>query len=252
MKVAAIHTEKVFPNQKSIFELLDESVDSLEDGSVLAITSKIVSLCEGRVVPLKGNDRDELVKQESDLFLPRRFSKWNFELTIIQRTMVMSAGIDHSNAGGDYYVLWPRDVQKSTEEIWKYLTKKYQLKNLGVILTDSIITPLRWGTTGVAIAYCGFEPKNSYIGEPDVFGRKLEVSQSNIAGGLATSAVLCMGEGSEQTPMALITELPFVNFQNRTPNQQELDTYFVTEMKEDVFYPFLKGANWQKGRRKNQ
>lgn len=249
MIVRAIKTNKILAGQETIFQVLDDNITSLEEASVLAITSKIVSLCEGRVVPLEGNDKGELVKREADLYLPRRLSKWNFELTITDRTLVMSAGIDQSNASGEYFVLWPKNSQRSAEQIWKYLRNKHQLKKFGVIITDSTTTPLRWGTSGVAIAYCGFEPKNSYIGQPDVFGRTLEVSQSNIAGGLATTAVLCMGEGSEQTPLALLTDVPFVNFQIRPPSKKESDEYFVTDIEEDVFQPLLKGANWKKGKR---
>lgn len=249
MIVKAIKTDKILPSQKPLEAVLDESIKQLSENTVVAITSKIAALCEGRVVPSEGTSRDELVAREADLYLPRRFSKWNFELTITRRTLVMSAGIDHSNSGGDYYVLWPEDPQKSVNDIWKYLRKKHGLGNLGVIMTDSTTTPLRWGTTGVAIAYCGFQPKNSYIGQPDVFGRKLEVSQSNVAGGLAAAAVLCMGEGNEQTPIALINEVPFVEFQDRPPSQEELDEYFVIDRDEDVFAPLLNGVNWQKGGR---
>lgn len=249
MKVTPIRTHKISPKQQTIFELLDQYAPKLGENRVLVVTSKIISLCEGRVVSTEDNDRDELVTKESDLYLPRRFSKWNFELTITHRTMVMSAGIDESNGGGSHYILWPKNPQRSANRIWEYLRRKYRLDNLGVVITDSTTTPLRWGTSGVAIAYCGFSPKNSYIGKPDVFGRTLKVSQSNVAGGLATAAVLCMGEGNEQTPLALITEVPFVDFQDRPPTDKELDEYFVANIEEDVFFPLLKGVDWQKGKR---
>lgn len=251
MIVEAIKTDKILAGRKKIFEVLDESLSEIPEGSIVAVTSKIVSLCEGRVLPLKGNDKDKLVEMESDLYLPRRLSKWNFELTITHRTLVASAGIDESNSGGEYFVLWPKDPQKSTEEIWRHLKEKHKLKKLGVIMTDSTMTPLRWGTTGVAIAYCGFKPINSYIGTPDVFGRELKVSKTNVAGALATAAVIVMGEGAEQTPLALVTEVPFVQFSSAVPDQKEKDGYFVYDYEEDVFQPLLKGADWQKGRRKN-
>lgn len=251
MKVTAIKTKPILAGQNSIFEILDTSLTEIKDGSVVTITSKIVSLCEGRVVPARQIDKDKLVKKEADLYLPRRFSKWNFELTITKRTLVMSAGIDESNSGGEYYVLWPENPQKSAADIWRYLKAKHRLSRLGVTITDSTCTPLRWGTSGVAIAYCGFEPKNSYIGSPDIFGRELKVSQSNVAGGLAAAGVLAMGEGAEQTPLAIISDVPFVNFQNRPPSPAELDEYFVTDSEEDVFAPLLKSVNWQKGSRAN-
>ena len=65
------------------------------------------------------------------------------------------------------------------------------------------------------LAYSGFRALNDYVGRPDLFGRPFTVSQADVAGGLAAATVLQMGEGAEQTPIAVLTELPFVQFQDR-------------------------------------
>lgn len=69
------------------------------------------------------------------------------------------------------------------------LIKKYGLKKLGVLITDSRTTPLRLGITGVTLGYSGFNGLRSYIGRPDIFGRTFKMSRTNVADSLATAAV---------------------------------------------------------------
>jgi len=123
-----------------------------------------------------------------------------------------SAGIDESNSNG-FYILHPKDLQETANKIRIYLCKRFKLKNVGVLITDSKTTPLRWGTTGVALAHSGFLALNDYIDTPDIFGRKLKVTKVNISDGLAAAAVLVIGEGREQTPLAIISETASVKFQ---------------------------------------
>ena len=107
------------------------------------------------------------------------------------------------------------------------------MKNFGVLITDSRIFPLRVGIVGVALGYAGFKGVRNYIGEKDIFGRVLTMSKTDVADSLATSAVLCMGEGREQQPLALITDAP-VMFTEKI-NKKEL----VINPKEDLYLPFF-------------
>ncbi len=77
----------------------------------------------------------------------------------------------------------------------------------------------------------------------------MHVTKANIMDGLAAASVLIMGEGDEQTPMALITDLDFVNFSENDPEKKEIDDLNI-ELEDDLYYPILKNANWLKG--KNQ
>jgi F420-0:gamma-glutamyl ligase len=249
MIVRPIKTELVLPGEKSIFDLLDESLPIIEEGAVVVITSKIVSLCENRVLPIDGTDKKELVKKESDWYLPSEWTKYNYYFSINKHSLTSSAGIDESNSGGNYYVLWPADPQKSANEIRAYLTTKYKLKEVGVVISDSTCMPMRRGTVGSALSYSGFAPTNSYIGKPDLFKRPFKVSRQGVATGLAASAVLVMGEGTEQTPLAIITEARFVVFQDHDPTKAELNDFYIEGPDEDLFAPFLKSAPWQKGER---
>src|SRR6266508_2193439 len=69
-------------------------------------------------------------------------------------------------------------------------------------ITDSKTAPLRVGVTGVTLAYSGFQALNDYVGTKDLFGRAWRMIKVNVVDALATAAVLVMGEGSEQTPLA--------------------------------------------------
>ena len=245
MKVTTIRTEKITPFKISLFEVLDRNLKDFKEESVLAITSKIVSICEGRVVKIGKEDKNSLIKKEADWYLPRSLSKYNFILTIKNNILLPSAGIDESNSNG-HFVMWPKDPQKTANQVRDYLINRFNLKKAGVIITDSKTTPLRWGTGGVAIAHSGFKGLNNYIGKPDIFGRTLLVTQANIMDALAVAAVLTMGEGKEQTPLAVIEELPFVQFQQRNPTQKELKDLRI-EIEDDLYAPLLTKVNWQKG-----
>jgi putative folate metabolism gamma-glutamate ligase len=229
-----------------LFELIDNTLPALEEGSVVAIAAKIVSLCEGRVVPLGETTKQDLIAQEADYFLPQTKSKYDVSFSLTHNMLIPSAGIDESNAN-NHYILWPKDIQASANAIREHLMKKHGLTKLGVIITDSTTRPMQWGITGIAIAYSGFNPLKNYIGTEDLFGRKLVFETSNHANGLAAAAVLMMGEGSEQTPLALLTDLPFIEFRDHNPTSGELQALII-DPNDDLYEPFLTAVDWQKGR----
>ncbi len=245
MKITAIKTNKIKAYDKTIFEILDKYVDNLEENSILAITSLIVSLCENRVVDPAVVNKQDLIKQEADLYLPSFVKKGVIGPAIINNVLLPEAGIDESNGNG-YYVLLPKNPQRTANTIRMYLERRFSLKKVGVIITDSRIIPLRWGTVGVAIAHSGFKALKDYVGKPDVFGRILQVSISNIADSLASAAVLNMGEGNEQTPLALIEDVPMVEFTGRNPSKNELALLHVG-LNDPMYAPFFKKAHWKKG-----
>lgn len=245
MKVAVYKVDKVTSRSHNLFELLDQALPALTEGSVVAIAAKIVSLCEGRTVPMDGTDKDELIATEAQWYLPRA-GKYEVSFTVTHNMLIPTAGIDESN-GNDQYILWPKNPQDSANRIREHLSRRYGLQNIGVIITDSTTRPLQWGTTGVAIAYSGFNPLKDYIGQKDIFGRELQFQKSNIANGLAAAAVTLMGEGNEQTPIALLEDISFVEFQKRNPTEQELADLRI-DREDDLYWPLLKLAPWEKGK----
>jgi F420-0:gamma-glutamyl ligase len=249
MIVTALKTDKVTPQSISLLELLDQAITQLEDASVVAITSKIVSLCEGNTVPFDQTTKADLLLAESDLYLPGSLSKYGHHFTITDNTLIPMAGIDESNGDG-HYVLWPKDARATASQVRAHLKERFGVSKVGVIITDSTCHPMRRGTTGIVLAHSGFSALNDYIGKPDLFGRPFSVSQADIAGGLASAAVLQMGEGTEQTPIATLSDLPFITFQDRDPTPEELAEVYMN-VEDDLFAPFLASVDWQKGQRKH-
>lgn len=245
MFVTGIKTKRISSGSVSLLALLDEAIPELNEGSVVAITSKIVSLCQGNTVSFGSIPKDELLAREADLYLPKAFSKYGYHFSIKNHTIISMAGIDESN-GGEHYVLWPKDAQSTANQVREYLKRRFGLTDVGILITDSACRPLRRGASGIMLAHSGFAALNNYIGQPDLFGRPFSVSQADIAGGLAASAVLQMGEGSEQTPIAILTDLPSVRFQDRNPTPEELREIHVS-LEDDLFAPFLTSADWQRG-----
>lgn len=246
MQVRAYKTKKVVAGD-DLFAMLAASLpEKLPENAVVAVSSKIVAICEGRVADPKKVHRDELAEKEADYYLPRETNPFDVMITVIDSTFLASAGIDESN-GNTMLVLLPRNVQKAANDIREFLRSHFHVKNLGVIITDSKLSPLRWGVTGIALSHSGFLAIRSYVGKPDVFGRLLRVETVNDADSLAAAAVNVMGEGDEQTPLALITDIPHVAFVDRNPVGKESLPKMI-DMQHEVFTPILTSAPWKKGK----
>ena len=233
MQIKPIKT-KVFNEHEDLLEFILKYIKKIPkknlEKSILVVTSKIVSLSEGHTVEYK-NEKQKiaLIKKESSFALKTKLT-W---LTIKDGMVMAAAGIDESNAKNKL-ILLPKDCFQSAELLRKKLKKIYKIKKLGVLITDSRIFPLRAGIVGVALGYAGFKGIRNYIGKKDIFGRKLEMSRTDVADSLATSAVLCMGEGKEQQPLALITDAP-VEFMEKI-NKKELKI----DIKDDLYLPLFK------------
>lgn len=248
MIVTPLKTHKITQEDKDLLQILDKYVLDLKNNSILAVTSKIISICEGNILKIEESSdeqKEKLIQENSEYFLPRASSKHNISFTITNNILSASAGIDESNGNG-FYILWPKNPQETANKIREYLKYKFNLENVGVIITDSKTTPLRWGVTGIALAHSGFLALNDYIGKPDLFGRNFVYEKLNISDSLAAAAVLEMGEGNEQTPLAIIENVKNLEFQDRNPTDEELENLKIN-LDEDLFAPFLKNADWQKG-----
>ncbi len=248
MKVMAIKTSIIKPGE-NLERFLTVHIKKLPEKSILVITSKIISFAQNRLVPVETGERDEkhaLTRQEADLYLDPAQSKYDIMLTIKNSLLAVNAGIDQSNADGQY-VLWPKNLQQTINQLWQFLREHFQVGQLGIIVTDSKTMPLRWGVTGTAIAHCGFEALISKIGTPDIFGKNLEMTQINVMEAVGIAAVFEMGEGNEQQPLALVSEISQpVRFQDRPPTDTELSD-LVIKPEDDVYAPVMMSANWRKG-----
>lgn len=243
MKVTPIKTEKVLPRSTTLVALLDRSLKKFPEGSILAITSKIVALCEGRVLPLQKISETTL-REEAEYYLPAKASRYSVPITIKDNAFIARAGMDASNTGG-YYSLLPHDSYRTAKKVRAYLVKRFKVKKAGVIIVDSHSSPLRRGVTGVTIGWSGFKGLKGYEHVPDIFDHYF-TTHANHVDALATAASLTMGEGNEQTPLALITDITNVDFSPSSPTQEEL-IYFKPQIEDDLFAPLFDFKKLKKG-----
>lgn len=240
MRVQAIRTP-VIEIGSDLLEVFQSSYPGkLPERSVVCVTSKVVSLEQGRVEKLS----EIVVSEEAEALRPLKYSK-NFErnpglaelilresdriyeghfvyLTLKDGTFIPNAGIDLSNVRDGYAVLWPSDPFGWAKQFRKRLRSAYGIDEVGVLLTDSRCTPLRRGVIGLAVAYSGFEGVDSQVGSKDLFGRELEFTEKAVADDLSSAAVLVMGESGESTPFAVVEDAP-VSFTDNEVKPGELN-----------------------------
>lgn len=228
MEIATRKTP-LFRQGQGLVAFLKRVLPMLRERSIVVVTSKIVALSEGRIVPCPTErSRTKLIRQESDWAIKTKYT-W---LTVKDRMVMASAGIDQSNAFGQC-VLLPVDSYRSAAVLQKRLRKQYGLRHLGVLITDSRLMPLREGITGVALGYAGFRGLRDYRGKPDLMGRKLKMTRTNVADGLAAAAVLEMGEGNERQPVSVINNAPVVFTERVNRQALSIDPW------EDIYRPFF-------------
>lgn len=224
-----IKTDIATAPQYDFYKLLCDASPDIQDGDILFITSKILGIHQGRCIKISPEIKKEtLIRQEADKIVSQHPICGHF-LTIKDHTFVGSAGIDESNGNG-YYILWPKNTISLLTEIHKFITHKYNIKNLGIICTDSVVLPMRHGTVGQSIASVGFNPNIDYRGTNDIFGHKMQVTTVNINDNLAGTAVFLMGETDQCQPMAIARGIENLNF----------DINFTSELlnvpiEEDIF-----------------
>jgi F420-0:gamma-glutamyl ligase len=209
MQYIPIKTRRLNPPRDNLIEVLDQTLSDVREKDVLVITSKVVAIDEGRAVPESEFDMEQHLKDESDVIIPRE--NWPSPITIVHNVMVGRAGADKSNSG-DYYTLLPKDPFASAERIHKFLKDKFNLNELGVIISDSRSQPLRYGATGCAIGFWGIVPVEKHAGKEDLFGRAIYMESTNVIDGIVAGANLLMGEVAESTPVVIARDIPSVQF----------------------------------------
>jgi coenzyme F420-0:L-glutamate ligase/coenzyme F420-1:gamma-L-glutamate ligase len=217
----------------SIPEILYKSIQnqgvSIEDGDILAVTSKIISKSEGRMINLTEvvpseraveiavkNKRDarliEIILSESNEII--RSTEQAFIVEHKLGFICANAGVDHSNVDGpygnqeDWYLLLPKAPDQSAEIIKDHFFKKSG-KNIGVIIIDSHGRAWRKGTVGVIIGTSRVPALVDLRGKPDLFGYHLKITEVATGDELAATASLMMGQADEKIPAIHIRGFPY-------------------------------------------
>jgi coenzyme F420-0:L-glutamate ligase/coenzyme F420-1:gamma-L-glutamate ligase len=205
--------------------LIADRAPQLHDRDVLVVAQKIVSKAEGRSVDLAtvtpspraielaaeiGKDARlvDVILSESTRVVRSRPN-----LLIMQHRLgfvMANAGVDHSNVapsdGIDRALLLPVDPDGSAERLRSALAARSGVR-LGVIISDSFGRPWRRGTAGVAIGAAGLPSLIDMRGQPDLFGRTLEVTVIGFADEIAAAAGLLQGQAAEAQPVVIVRGL---------------------------------------------
>ena len=198
-------------------------------GDVLVVAQKIVSKAEGRTVDLnrvapstrarelaRQVDKDprlvELILSESSEVVAHKPGV----LVVAHKLgfVLANAGIDRSNvappsdsgAETEPVLLLPVDPNASAAAFKARLDAHYGAA-LGVVVSDSVGRAWRNGITGIALGAAGLPALRDLIGRTDMFGRRLEVTQTGFADEIAAAASLVMGQADEGLPAVLVSGL---------------------------------------------
>ena len=233
MELIPIRTRVLHPPKDNLIDVLNSSLTDLTNGDVVIITSKVVSIHEGRCVPIEGTDKEKLIREEAtSLFYPT----WrSVPITITNNALISASGIDESNGEG-YYVLLPKDAFESARMLRAHLMEQYHLTTLGVVITDSHSLPFRYGAMSIAIGCWGFEPIENHIGRTDLFGRVMQYSKTNIPDSIAAAATLVTGECDESQPIAIARGI-----QNLAWSENDPRPSFFIPYEDDIYRDLFTG-----------
>lgn len=256
IEIIPVKTRVVRPPKDEIFDILDSL--EVREGDIVFISSKIVSIHQGRCVAIdemrseleKSEEtgggsgaggvrarevKKQLIRREAERELCYKNSRgYETNLTVTDGNLILGAGIDQSNADG-HFILWPEEIDDFCRKIHTRSKKLTGVKKLGVVITDSHTSPLRLGVTGFALGFYGLKPLEDKRGDEDIFGRKLHITTVNKIDPLAALAVSVMGESNEQTPIVIIRGYENIEFS---------EDYDMSNLKigleDDLYAPLLR------------
>jgi coenzyme F420-0:L-glutamate ligase/coenzyme F420-1:gamma-L-glutamate ligase len=204
--------------------------NSLQDGDIIVITSKVVAKCEGRVVTGVA-DREEAIKGEAKRIVATKIHARGVTTIVETHTglILAAAGIDASNTEPGTIVLLPVDPDRSARAIRERFEKVTGL-HLGVVITDTLGRAWRLGVTDHAIGAAGITVLDDLTGKPDAFNRTLEMTVVAVADEIAAASELVRPKDS-LTPFALIRGLEHLVTAEHGPGAQAI----VRPTEEDLF-----------------
>lgn len=192
----------------------------ISDKDIIVIASTIVSKAAGltfreeeiepgdeakRIAALNGKD-PHFVQAILDESL-EVFTETPFMLVRNKNGHVcINAGIDSSNVGGGLLLRLPKNPDRYAEEIGKAVEEKTG-KKISVIITDTNGRAFKDGQTNIAIGLYNIRAVRRWIGEEDLYGKVLEISEEAVTDEIAGAANLIMGEGKNGYPIIIVSGL---------------------------------------------
>lgn len=188
------------------------------DGDVVVVAQKIVSKAENRYVSLRDVEPSPRAKEVAAVVGkdPRLVEVILSESVDVLRIhpgvlitehrlgfVMANAGVDQSNIDApdsdERALRLPIDPDRSSALLKQGLDAVFGV-NLGVVINDSFGRPWRQGVVGVALGVAGLPALVDRVGQRDLFGRSLQITQIAVADAIAAAASLVMGEADEGIP----------------------------------------------------
>jgi coenzyme F420-0:L-glutamate ligase/coenzyme F420-1:gamma-L-glutamate ligase len=202
---AALRRADIVPADRDVL-VVAQKVVSKAEGRCVSLADVVPSACAQAVAEIVRKDARlvELILSESTEIIRERPDV----LIVAHRLgyVMANAGVDQSNVahdGGERALLLPLDPDASAARLKQQLDGEFGV-DLGVVINDSFGRPWRKGVVGVALGAAGIPALQSLIGAPDLFGRKMRMTEVAVADQLAAAASLLMGEANEGIPAVLV------------------------------------------------
>jgi coenzyme F420-0:L-glutamate ligase/coenzyme F420-1:gamma-L-glutamate ligase len=178
---------------------------SAAPGDILAVTSKIVSKAEGRV--LQAADREQAITDETVRVVATREHPGGITRIVENRLglVMAAAGVDASNTPEGTVLLLPIDPDASAKAIRSAVEEAIG-GPLGVVITDTAGRAWREGQTDIVIGASGVRLLDDLRGSRDAAGRLLEVTAPAVGDEIAAAADLVKGKSSG-VPVAVVRGL---------------------------------------------
>ncbi len=218
---------------------------ALNDGDVIVVAHKVVSMAEGRMVRLRDVTPSKRAKEIAKLTLrdPRLVElvlleakntvKVTPEILIVENKqgwICINAGVDKSNVkGDDAYALLPIDPDNSARQIRSEIMRLTG-KKIEVVISDTYSRPFRRGQVEFAIGIAGIYAFRDYRGKKDLFGHVLKVKNTAVADEIASAAELLMGQGAEGKPVVIVKNLDNIELRENVSSDD-----LLISKDEDIF-----------------
>ena len=168
---------------------LSRSGETLREGDILVVSSKVVSKAGG--LQVGATDKTGTVASQTVAVVAERTSGDGFTRVVRAKAgpVMAAAGVDASNTGGrDVLLLLPHDPDEVCRALRSALSSRTGVSALGVILSDTAGRPWRVGVVDFALGSAGVRVVDDLRGLPDADGLVLHVTTRALAASSSTAS----------------------------------------------------------------
>jgi coenzyme F420-0:L-glutamate ligase/coenzyme F420-1:gamma-L-glutamate ligase len=194
---------EIHPGDDLVTVLADAAGETLRDGDILVVTSKIVSKAEGRIV--HAADREDAITAETVRLVASRVMPSGVVTRIVENRLGIvqaAAGVDASNTPEGTVLLLPEDPDATARALASGLRSRLGVR-VGVLISDTMGRAWRDGQTDAAIGAGGVRVFEDLRGTTDAEGRSLAVTLPCVADELCAATDLVKGK-SARLPVAVV------------------------------------------------